>query len=322
MRRLAALALLVMVSVLATARTAAAVSPSAVGWWWLAETGAATVPPPPTVPPGGFMVGGDPSGANAIAALRFELEEGQGSPAMTLRVADNGDVNGASAQLAACRVLGAWAPVFSGPWPSRPTADCATAVVGTRSDDGKSFVFNLEPFQVGNKIDIVLTPGVGSSFNLSFNPPDETTLKTAAKPSFPADSSVAPDFASSLSDESASVVDFGAPLDVPAFTPAPTEDVSLVGAPSRRQLGSPALAVPEEARKVSGVAIVLLLGAIAVGYALSQVPAPAVSGLGPMAAAVAAPVAALRRRRAAETHAQIGGLGRFARTRTGPPPKL
>ena len=123
-----------------------------------------------TVPPGGFMVGGDPSGANAIAALRFELEADQGTPAMTLRVAPNGDFNGASAQLAACRVVGAWAPAFAGPWPSRPTADCATAVVGTRSEDGTAWTFNLEPFLVGNTIEIVLTPGAGSNFNLSFNP--------------------------------------------------------------------------------------------------------------------------------------------------------
>ena len=203
MRRLAAIAVIIMAVVLAGARPAAAAGPSAVGWWWLPQTGTATLPPPPTVPPGGFMVGGDPSGANAIAALRFELEADEGSPALTLRVAPNGDVNGASAQLAACRVTGAWAPAFAGPWPSRPTADCATAVVGARSEDGTTWTFNLEPFLTGNTIDIVLTPGAGSSFNLSFNPPDETSLKTGPKPAPPPDFGTSPDF-SSAADESTS----------------------------------------------------------------------------------------------------------------------
>jgi hypothetical protein len=187
-------------------------------------------------------------------------------------------------------------------------------VRGTRAEDGITWTFNLTPLLRENVLDIVLTPGEGSNFNLTFDPPSTATLKTTAKP--PASSALSLDFNDAPNEVvDPAVVDVGPALDVPAFSPAPAPEVALT---TPRQV-APALAVPPKARTASGLALVLLLGAGLAAYILGQAPTPAIRTLG----AMTAPVAAVARRR--DAHAgepQVGGLGRFARVRHSPPPKL
>jgi hypothetical protein len=312
----------------AAPRSASALPPSAAGWWWKAQTGKAAVPSPPTVPGGGLMVGGDPSGANALAALRFELAADEAPTILTLTVADNGDVNGASAALAACPAGSAWSSAYAGAWPTRPNAACARAAPGVRSTDGKTWTFNVAGLVTAGRLDLVLTPGEGSSFNLVFNPPTTATLQTTAKPVAPAftsptiDSSADSSIDASVADDgSSAVLDFGAvPVDASAFVAAPTDEIALQ-TPGRGALAArPVAAIPGNQREISGVAFVLLLGAALAAYLLTKAETPVVRSLGPMTTSATT----VRRLspRGGPAEPQVGGLGRFTRTRQGPPPKL
>ncbi len=324
MTRFGSVAVLVVAALFLNARPAAAVAPTSAGWWWAAQTGAVPLPSPPTVPAGGLMVGGDPTGANAVAALRFELEPGEGSPVMTLFVADNGDINGATAVLAACPTASAWSSAYAGAWASRPTASCARAVKGERAADGSSWTFNLTPLLVGRVVDVVLQAEAGSNFNLTFNAPTTTTLKTSP-PSVAAPATSAADESVSVTASDATgvaaVSDLGGlVLDAPAFTPAPTDLELNAASPggNRVAVGVPSGAT-SSARRTSGLAVLLLLGVGLAIYRLNQVPAPAARALGPMTTSAAL----VGRRRGSDEHAvQVGGLGRFARSRTGAPPRL
>jgi len=315
-RRFAVAVGVLLISLIAVARTAGALAPSAVGWWWVAETGAAAVPPPPTVPAGGFMVGGDPTGANSIAAFRFELPPGEGSPVLTLSVVDNGDVNSADGNVAACPATSAWAPTAAGAWASRPSFACAKSAKGVRAADGKQWTFNLAPLVVNGRVDVVLVPASGTNFNLTFNPPNSSTVKTSPAAVAPAiDTSPAVE----APVEAAPLIDTSSPpLEAPSFVAAPTDEAPLAtGAQTgaARALGAPSgSAAPS--RSVSGLAVLLLLGVGAAGYALHLAPSPAVRGLGPL------PAPAARWSAAGADTVQMGGLGRFARPRRGPPPRL
>jgi hypothetical protein len=307
--------------VLCTVVPARALAPSNAGWWWIAQSGAAPVPSPPTVPPGGLMVGGGPSGPTAVAALRFELEADQGSPVLTLAVADNGDVGGAGAVLGACPAASAWGTTYAGPWPSRPASTCARVVKGLRSVDGLTWTFNLAPLVARQVVDVVLQPLENTNFNLTFNAPTATALKTSPKPVAVASADSVPEIATSPAADELAGVQFTDLTGVALDTPAPSAPTDVgVAAPSpsglratdRATLGT----ASNRTRRASGLAVLLLLGVGTAAYALSQVPAPARRALGPLTttAPASSPVAA--------GVVQVGGLGRFARTRTGSPPPL
>jgi hypothetical protein len=162
------------------------------GWWWRVNDGAlpAALPAPPNVPEGGLMVAGAPDGATAIAALHFDLAEGESAPVLTLRVAENGDQGGDGALLGACVTGSAWQPAHGGPWTNKPFAACADGSVnGVRSDDGTSWTFALAPLVSDGILDITLVPGVdptrpaganGSVFQLVFDAPTAASLTTTS----------------------------------------------------------------------------------------------------------------------------------------------
>lgn len=258
------------------------------------------------------MVGGGPAGATAVAALRFELEPDQGSPVLTLAVADNGDVNGASAVLGACPASSAWASTYAGVWTSKPASACARVVKGVRAADGMTWTFNLAALVVGNVIDVVLQPLEASNFNLTFNAPATAALKTFPRPVVaPAGIDATP--ASAPIDGDTVAADLAADagllvLDVPLSAPT-NSDVAVLSGSRGSQSATPTV-VSEPARRASGLGVLLLLAACLAAYALSQVPVPAARGLGRMRVTpIVAPT-------------QVGGLGRFARLRSGPPPRL
>ena len=325
MKRLLGAAAIVAALLVGLARPADAIPPSNAGWWWIVQSGAAPVPAPPTVPGGGLMVGGTSSGPNAVAALRFELEADQGSPVLTLAVAENGDINGTEAVVLACPATSAWASTYAGPSAARPASSCAKSVKGVLSADAKTWTFNLTPLQVGNVVNVVLQPGDGSTFNLTFNPPTTTTLATSPKPA-PAVSDAASEDATSPIDDAASsaALDLsGIPLDAPAYIAPLSDEIALERADpqqgSPRAQRAPTLAVSDNTTRASGLALVLLLGIGLAACSLSQQPTPAMRALGPMTGTADVGRA---RRTAAAGPAQIGGLGRFVRPRTGPPPRL
>lgn len=306
------------------------------GWWWRVNDGLPASPPaPPMVPEGGLMVGGAPDGATAIAALHFDLADGEGSPLLTLQVAENGDQGGETALLAACLTGSAWQPASAGAWTSKPFPACAEGSVnGVRAEDGKSWTFALTPLLSDGVVDVTLVPGTdpalppganGSTFQLVFAPPTAASLTTSTGggSAFSSDFG-APDFSAGAL--SAPAADFSAPvggdLTLPpvdsggfaASLPEGEQGLTATAPVAQQQnapLESSAVAAVEEHRGLA--ALVLALCGAALLWS-AQLPVPAPRRLGAFGAA-AGPAPA-------EPPPHTSGLGRFARARSGAPPRL
>lgn len=301
------------------------------GWWWRVND--ALIPatiPAPTVPEGGLMVSGAPDGATAIAALHFELADGEGAPVLTLAVAENGDQGGDRAVLAACLTGSAWQPESSGAWTNKPFAACDEGSVnGVRSADGKTWSFALAPLLSDGILDVTLVPGRhpelpagldGSTFQLVFTAPTAASLTTTAGVATAPPIDV-PDFGAPDPGAGFTPPPFGGDLSLPdpapAFAPAlPEADQGLTAtAPVAQQRNAPLAASPiavAEDHKVLGV-IILTVCAVALLWS-ARLPVPAIRRLGGFASDDA-PVDA-------DAPAPVGGLGRFARARSGPAPRL
>jgi hypothetical protein len=285
------------------------------------------------VPEGGQLVAGTPDGASAIAALRFTLAPGESNPVLTLTVADNGDQGGAQAVIAACHAGSAWAGGENGgPWEAKPNAACdAGSVQGLASADGKTWTFALAPLVVDTEVNVVITPGtvapgapVTSPFSLAFNRPNPAALVTT-QGEVPSEETAGG--ASADSTEPATLgdtttpagVDFGAATAAgSAFQPSlPATSQGLTAtAPLVRQATAGNVLPPAATGRSSAIAFVVLLACAAVAVRLNQLPTPDLRRLGPLAS-VAGRVAPR-----AAAPAEAGGLGRFARRRTGAPPPL
>jgi hypothetical protein len=337
MRRLRAVTgagLLVAAAALGLApRSAEAATLTQAGWWWRVNDALlpATIPAP-TVPEGGLMVSGAPDGALAIAALHFELDDDEGSPVLTLTVAENGDQGGAGALLAACVTGSAWQPEGSGAWANKPYAACDQgSVTGLRATDGKTWTFALAPLLSDGVLDVTLVPGRdpalppelgGSTFQLVFTAPTAASLATtrseeAAPPlDLPAFSGAPDDSAGSFVPPSFSGDGLAIPLPAPTFAPSlPAEDQGLTAtAPvvQQRNAPLPTASRAAEDHKLLGVVVLSLCGAALLWSA--QLPTPALRRLGGFGAEAppADPGPA----------EETAGLGRFARARSGPAPRL
>lgn len=335
MRRLwmaGAAMLLVGATVSALPATAGAATLTQAGWWWRVNDPLvpATIPAP-TVPEGGLMVGGAPDGATAIAALHFELPEDEGSPVLTLSVAENGDQGGDRAILAACVTGSAWQPESGGAWVNKPFAACDEgSVAGVRAADGKTWSFALAPLLSEGVLDVTLVPGRdptlpagfdGSTFQLVFTPPTTASLTTtsggAVAPPLDLPAFETPD--AGTFDPPAFGDDLSLPPATPSFSPAlPEADQGLTAtAPVVQQRNAPLPVAPTdvaEDHKVLAIVILSLCGAALLWGARLQVPA--IRRLGGFAPAHD------RGEGDGEPPPQIGGLGRFARARSGPVPRL
>jgi len=308
---------------------AAAVAPTAVGWWWVAEQGSAAVPPPPTVPDGGFMVGADPSGPNAVAALRFALADDDSAPVLTLTVAPNGNLNGASDAVVACATASPWKPESPGNWANKPAGRCDTNAKGTLSEDAKTVTFALTPLVGADNqtLDIVLLPASGASFEMTFNAPSATSLTTTkVEPSSTSDSGSSFDTSAGISTADSSPADSSSDalaslLSSPiASTQAPPIDNPTLQITTVRPTPVNRSVVGTQAptRSTPAVAVLLLLMVAGAAWAVGRVPVPGLRRLGPMS--TSPPPAASTREPAGPP--AVGGLGRFARERRGAPPRL
>lgn len=313
------------------------------GWWWRVNDGSlpTPAPSPPNVPEGGLMVAGAPDGATAIAALHFAVSDNETSPVLTLTVAPNGDQGGSTAILAACLTGSAWDTTSAGGWAFKPFPACDQGSVnGIRSDDGATWTFGLEPLLSGGIVDVTLVPGVdpsrpqgadGSTFQLAFNPPTAASLTTTPG-SAPSTDFPAPDFGAPAGgdngtyDPSAGGT-FGFPA-VPTesgFTAAlPPADQGLTAtAPVVQGRNAPLRATPAAAvadhKGLAALVLVLCGGALLWS---AQLPVPEPRRLGTFTGPSDA-----RRRSSAEdgppsAPPEPGGLGRFARSRSGAVPRL
>jgi hypothetical protein len=343
-------------AVLSWVPPASAVTVDGAGWWWRTNTTTVPVDVPPRADVGTdqLLVEGEPEGATAVAAVRFKLAEGESSPILTITPTPDSVVP-PTAVIQACRVGSAWTPAQGGKWERKPIADCFASVQGIASDGG-TITFALTPLQSGTDLEVVIVPGVNpdaandnakfSSFSLKFATPTAADLKTttgdagfsgtggdfsAPDPgSFGADTDTSSGGSSSFdaggSFDSGSSFDSGTSFGPsPAFAqpsdfaaPTAVESPAEAALSATEQAGptgvAPVAAAPaattSEPNRGRTLGILVLLAGAALGFWAYSGSA---AGRGGAAVPVAPPPGA---------EPVMGGLGRFARPRTGPPPSL
>ena len=332
------------------------------GWWWRANAGSRAEPPaplapinlpteaptppaPPSVPEGGLYVARGTDGALALGAVRFTLFTGEENPVLTLTVAAGGQ-GAEEADLLACATGSAWTGEEGGRWDYKPLTECDVSrgggsVSGIPSDDGSTWTFPVAPLLIdgggGSEVDVVIVPaldteapgGLQRPFEIAFEEVNGESLATsgggadASEEDFPE--------VSEILDESGGLAGGGgATLDTPAgtdFTAPPaaqpalgTEDQGLSAtAPSVRNATTPDLSPAATSTDDAGArlpAVAVLLAGLAAAYFVSRQPVPALRPLTRLGRARGATLAT------GPAAPPVGGLGRFVRPRTGPPPTL
>lgn len=299
-RRLSVLLTAVGLALTLTPAGAGAADLEAQGWWFRLRIPGlpAELPTRPDVAPGQLLVEGVPDGPLSISALRYELADDEGNPVLTLRTAQHLGTPDTTVLLA-CAVDLAWAAVEGGDWDSRPYSACTTVVKGSPSADGSTWTFPMAALVEGRTLDVVLLPGrlpdgpdavIGSTFQLVLEDPKLTTTPAPPTDPGPAPGPVGGDLTPPVA---------SGPFLPPGQLPVgPGRTGGPASAPTSDRAPTAPVAATEEGSRALGVAILVLAGAAAI-----------VAGRAPG--------------RASGPDAEpIGGLGRFARPRSGPPPRL
>lgn len=337
----------------APATPAAAAGPATKSaWWWRPATASptsalppaaplpgapvpttpGTVPGPPTVPAGSVLVEGTPEGATAIAGLTWTLAEGESSPVLTITPSPSSNVP-AGAVVLACRASAPWEPppAQPGSWDAKPLVDCGQSVQGIPAEDG-TLTFPLGILVSGTSLDVILVPGtvgetpagpVGSAFSLSFDTASGAPLVTTGGGAASDDGGFGASGASATGSPS---IGGGSSLpSASAFTAPPLVSPALPALEPQEQaptVPQPVAAGPVQEAAAAGDGdddtgrrvgfVVLLVGAALGAWAYLKDPEAvgAVTGVGALQRAAAAPAPV------------TGGLGRFTRARSNPPPTL
>ncbi|HVM39760.1 MAG TPA: hypothetical protein VM618_03140 [Acidimicrobiia bacterium] len=296
------------------------------GWWWRAQAGllGTEVPPPPNVPEDGLAVGAGPDGAVAVAAVRYELPDGESAQSLTLTVAEGGDIGGEQATVAACPPAVRWASAQAGRWDMRPEANCDTASVqGIRSDDGATWTFPVAPLVADGVVDVVLVPGAETpdgnpspGFQLAFEAPAADSLAvTGSSTTQPITTATTPPSSGGGGGGTfPSSGGFSAPTIPPVetFTPAEGGDTGAAG----QAFETAAAPLDPESDEGRALGVLLLAGTAVVGVLSGRQPARAPRLLGNVTSSSSS------RPSAPTAEPSVGGLGRFSRPRTGSPPRL
>jgi hypothetical protein len=302
MRRAGVVAVVLGAVLLAFAGRVGAATLGGTGWWWRLPAAA------PSSEPGGLVVAGAPDGATAIAAVRFQLEDGESAPVLVLGV--DRQTAAAPPVIAACFAGSAWQPETGGAWDHKPTAACSRgAVNGILASDGASYSFPLQPLVLGQVVDVVIVPGVvdglpaganGSVFELALAPPRLQTEHVGAAGRVDVEPLPAPEVVSeSVSPAFTAPAADSAPAFVPALMPKDQEvrATAPINAVPIRSLPAPDSGTPV----LAAAWFLIVAGLIAIGWntdaaarLLGRAPAPVVDH----------------------------GIGRFRQARTGSPPVL
>jgi len=327
-------ALICQTLVLGTAPAGAAtVGPDQQGWWSEAQP-SPPVPPLPvnTVTGTNLQVGNDPSGPDAVAAVRYTVPgtvdgipvDPSTVPAtLTLKVAPNTAVG--TPTVVACPVLGSWQPAQGGDWAAKPAYSCAASTPATLSTDGQTATFALTTVLQARAgvYDLALVPDPANQlpFQVQFLAPggDSLTLGSGA---------------ASLSavTEPPPPLDLGPGLDTGTVGPLP-ETTPFVSAPLSEPVTpppataaarQPTVALRPEAPALIGhisskraqraVALGVLLAMVAAVWWFGGQPVRSPRLLGPLGGRGGAATPGV--------YVRAGGIGRFARPRAKPPTRL
>lgn len=158
------------------------------GWWYQLNDSSLPVapPPPPGAPSGGIYVQGTLAGPSAYGAVHFS------SPGTTAGVAKLAvESSNGAVEVAMCPTTSAWQAADGGPWQSRPGFDCSTSkALGVLAADGKSMAFQLtDAFGQGGEYDLAIVPDPIAqtvfSLSLSAPGPDFFTPTSNTPPTLP-----------------------------------------------------------------------------------------------------------------------------------------
>lgn len=280
----------VALTVLLAGLPAAGAAPDATGWWSRARLGNPLLPTdlPSTVPEGGLYVAADPTGPAGISALRYAV----GEEAVTDLVLEIDSAQGTPA-VRACPTPVAWADEQGGPLASAPAGDCDDAEVVGVVEEG-TLRFPVGALVRDGLLNVVLDPVPGSVFQATFRPPGDAAIVTSGSeeaeplPAFPE-----PVGAAEVPGPVAGTL---APLP-PVQAPAPAVSGGDATAPAvapDTEVAAPVAVVRESNRPRVLAAVVLFDLALAYLWLVRRAPDDAVTL----------------------------GIGRFARVRTGPVPRL
>lgn len=174
--------------VLAGAVPAGADAPVRTGWWNRASAQGQALPYP-AASDGQLHVGNSVDGANAYAALRYELGEAGDSfqATLVLDVVPNSVVG--TPQLLACPVKkDDWKAGGNQPWSAGPGYDCSGgSSSGLVSDDGKTVAWFVDADQQARpgvlSLAIVPAPDIQEPFSIDFVKPDAQSLRVTSQSS-------------------------------------------------------------------------------------------------------------------------------------------
>lgn len=262
----------------------------------------------------------------AYGAVRFEAPEGaEGILTLNITARSSSTPGGVDPQVGAvmaCVATSPWDPVQNGRFEGAPSYDCGAAASGFVAGDQVVFDVPVH-LQQGRTLDLVIVPVGNEPFTMSFNAPtDDSYIITNADELLPeAEEEFTPED-SPVFDSGATFVppqesyDFGstfvaepAPTTVQEVTPRPQAELTQ---PVRNPLRPDASRVEQ----IAAVAVLLLLAAGLWWFGGKEARPPRLLGsLGKREAALV-PVGQAPRA------AALGGIGRFARPRLGPAPRL
>lgn len=308
------------IAALAPVSDAATVADS--GWWDRNNGVPLNGATPP--PEGAIRVANDPTGPNAVAAVRVQLDADERQPVLVLRV--TGNPAPATAGFLACRPEAPWTGDSGGPWGERPVEDCDAGRAGGRvSEDGTTVSFDVTNLVDAGVVDVVIGPvaasgnPVGDTFVVDFAEPTPADVVTSGSPSTPTTTpttapSPPPTFDAGTGSSSGGSSGFtpapspGVPATIPSPTPtvapAPADDTGTTAppitvAPAGDEIAADApLDTSTGGRRLAGAGIATVIAAVGAYLWNAERTKIAVSG----------PV--------------IGGLGAFKRERAEPAPDV
>lgn len=336
MTRRTALAAIVgaMLLVPSGAAHASPVAPAAQGWWSAAQQAPAALPMD-AVTGDNLRVGNDPTGPNAIAAVRYSIPDAVDGKRVdvstvpgVLTLSVTGSTIGTPI-VRACPATSQWEPAVGGEWSKRPTFSCTLSAPGTVSAAGTAVRFTLTPAMQARPgvydLAIVPAPGDTTPFSVEFARAGPGSLVVTGGRAIETSAGSPPPAAVAAPAEVPAVRAVEPPT-VPAGTTAlpvsPEPIVATTPATGAAGATTPVLAQPHRTvasaantrrtshrgQRVVAFTLLAMLGAALWWFGgVSSRPA---RGIGPLESDEPGATGAFR---------ATGGVGRFARPRSAPP---